>query len=350
MPKVSVIIPTYNRANLIAESIKSVLNQTFTDFEIIVVDDGSADNTKEVVESFKEPRIRYIYQANKGVSCARNVGIFASKGEYIAFLDSDDIWLPQNLELKIKLLDTCPNIPLVCSDMAFFRNDTDTIISRLWQKRSNHYLRGLRDGSRQPLTEFLAHGLFTVPTTVMRRCVLDQIGYFDESLSNAEDFEILIRTLYKFSPGIINLPLLKYRIHGNNLSRNYEKTYPGTIGSINKIIKSNTLSKKNLKLMMRNKLAHTHLNYAWKKIKAGETTVGREKLIIAIKINPLVIKPYIYYVLSFLGNGSIKITVKISEFAKNFFTWTSSHLKWFVAQISSLVRAKSSEYNEQQAR
>ena len=100
MPKVSVIIPTYNRSLSVREAIESVLAQTYRDFELIVVDDGSADNTPSVLGSFGE-RIRGIRQANAGVSAARNAGIRAAKGEWVAFLDSDDLWVPQKLERQM---------------------------------------------------------------------------------------------------------------------------------------------------------------------------------------------------------------------------------------------------------
>ena len=105
--KVSVIIPTYNRAKLIKRSILSVLNQTYQNFEIIVVDDGSADDTKSVVESFNNPKIRYIrHDINKGQSAARNTGIKNAKGKYIAFQDSDDEWLPEKLEKQMSCFES----------------------------------------------------------------------------------------------------------------------------------------------------------------------------------------------------------------------------------------------------
>ncbi len=112
MPKVSVIIATYNRTHFVCEAIESVLNQTFPDFEIIVIDDGSIDNTKQVLEKYAS-RIQYIFQENKGRAEARNTGIKNAKCEYIAFLDDDDIWLPNKLEKQVIFLDSHPDIELV---------------------------------------------------------------------------------------------------------------------------------------------------------------------------------------------------------------------------------------------
>ena len=106
-PTISVIIPTYNRAHLIGKAVKSVLSQTYQDFEIIVVDDGSTDNTEEIVKSFTDYKIYYIcHKHNRGASAARNTGIKASRGEYIAFLDSHDEWLPEKLDKQIKTFNS----------------------------------------------------------------------------------------------------------------------------------------------------------------------------------------------------------------------------------------------------
>ena len=109
MTQISVIIPTYNRVNLLNRAINSVLRQTFSDFEVIVVDDSSEDDTKAVVETLKDPRIRYIcHDENRGAAAARNTGIRVSRGEHIAFLDSDDEWLSKKLELQIDALTKNP--------------------------------------------------------------------------------------------------------------------------------------------------------------------------------------------------------------------------------------------------
>ncbi|MCK4248925.1 MAG: glycosyltransferase family 2 protein, partial [Candidatus Omnitrophica bacterium] len=114
--KVSVIIPVYNSEKFIRETIESVLNQTYYDFEIITVDDGSTDKSADIINSFNDKRISYVYQKNQGISGARNTAISESKGEYIALLDHDDLWLPQKLEKQIPLLENNDKVGLVYSD------------------------------------------------------------------------------------------------------------------------------------------------------------------------------------------------------------------------------------------
>jgi glycosyltransferase involved in cell wall biosynthesis len=118
-PLVSVIVPTYNYAEFIGEAIKSVLDQTIQDFEILVIDDGSTDNTKEVVLSFGD-KVRYFYQSQQGPAKARNKGIVESKGEYIAFLDADDVWLPSKLEKQVNLFRSNPKLGMVVTDNFLF--------------------------------------------------------------------------------------------------------------------------------------------------------------------------------------------------------------------------------------
>ena len=121
-PIISVIIPTYNRENMIGYAIKSVLNQTFKNLEIIVVDDGSTDNTEEIIRDFKDKRVKYIkkYKKNRGISVARNIGIKVARGKYIAPLDSDDEWLPEKLDKQIKILqDGPPELGVVYSNSCY---------------------------------------------------------------------------------------------------------------------------------------------------------------------------------------------------------------------------------------
>ncbi|MGQ9690926.1 MAG: glycosyltransferase family 2 protein [Thermoproteota archaeon] len=188
-PKVSVIIPTYNRANCVGDAIRSVLDQTYKDFEIIVVDDGSTDNTSEVLAEFGD-KIHVIRQENAGVSAARNAGIKAARGEWIAFLDSDDIWEPQKLEVQVRDLEAHPEV---------VAHEVDAIIELSSGGNINLFkLRGLSEEFKKhplrerPLIDVLIVQMFT-PCCLVRKEILDKVGYFDEDLSIHEDWNLLAR-------------------------------------------------------------------------------------------------------------------------------------------------------------
>ena len=112
-PQISVIIPTFNRVRLVVQAIDSVLKQSFHDFEIVVIDDGSSDDTGAVIQQYTDPRVRYIYQENTGLAGARNAGIRAARGQYVAFLDADDLFLPHNLDSHIAEIERHPQLGLV---------------------------------------------------------------------------------------------------------------------------------------------------------------------------------------------------------------------------------------------
>lgn len=181
MPKVSVIIPTYNRSDLLKLAISSVLSQSYTDYEIIVVDDGSTDNTRKVVESFNAEAIRYVYQNNMGRSAARNAGISSAKGQYIAFLDSDDIFLPSKLELQVKCLDSNPLCGLVYS----YASNVDENGNSL----AYHY-DGDLSGSVYPDMLYIRNNFITTPTVMVRANILSETGGFDESMHMCEDLDL----------------------------------------------------------------------------------------------------------------------------------------------------------------
>ncbi len=220
MPLVSVIIPTYNRADLIGEAVTSVLNQTFDDFEVIVVDDGSTDNTKEAIDRIEGP-IRYIYQENKGLSGARNPGIDVAGGEYIAFLDSDDLWLPEKLAEQVRLLDQNSSAGFVYTDYEFVDGD-----GRSLPKPENYLANPLRNGW---ILKHLLSFDFIPPSTVMvRKDCLRSVGLFNTSLKQGtDDFDLLLRLVKRYEAAFVDRPLTKIRVHGNNWST--EEIAGGTI-------------------------------------------------------------------------------------------------------------------------
>lgn len=196
MPTVSVIIPTYQRSHLVTEAIGSVLAQTYRDYEIIVVDDGSTDDTKERLAELGD-KITYIYQTNKGLAAARNTGIKAASGKYIAFLDDDDLWLPKKLAKQVPILDAQPETALVCTDM-LLSDSSGKIISQT-----------KLDLKQKVLTSWtLFRSCFVfVNTVLLRRTCLDKVGLFDENLEIFEDYDLWLRIAQKHSIHYLNEPM-----------------------------------------------------------------------------------------------------------------------------------------------
>ena len=184
-PTVSVIIPTYNRAHLIGRAIKSVLNQTYKDFELIIVDDSSTDNTEDIVRKYqkKDERIKYIlHKKNRGGSVARNTGIKSSKGEYIAFLDSDDEWLCEKLEKQIRLFSSMPIKVgvLYCGQYNF---DDNIGIERLISCSFEGDVR----------IELFRGWCPSTPLLMIRKQCFDVIGFFDEQFSSFQEHDLCLR-------------------------------------------------------------------------------------------------------------------------------------------------------------
>jgi glycosyltransferase involved in cell wall biosynthesis len=204
-PKVSVIIPTYNYAHFLPEALNSVLDQTYKNFEVIIVDDGSTDNTKDVLKSFlNDQRIRYIYQENSGLPATRNRGIKESKGQFVAFLDSDDVWLPAKLEKQILLFDNDEEIVLVYCGAEFIDVDGERI----------------PDPGYKPIPGATYKDLLYVnwvigsgSSVLIRKSVFGEAGFFDESLTGLDDIDMWIRILRNRKSDYVDEVQVKIRRH-----------------------------------------------------------------------------------------------------------------------------------------
>ncbi len=207
MPTVSVVIPTYNRASTVARAISSVLSQSYKEFEVIVVDDASTDNTREVVSSFGDERVKYLrHVTNEGGGAARNTGIRASKGEYIAFQDSDDEWLPGKLEKQMKAFEEAPaSLGVVYTGFWRISGGSREYIP------SGHIRR--KEGAVH--SELLKRNFVTTPAAVVRKECFQEAGYFDEALPRFQDWELFIRISESYDFMCIDEPLLvSYMIPG----------------------------------------------------------------------------------------------------------------------------------------
>ena len=208
MPKVSVIIPTYNRAEFVTKAIQSVLGQSFKDYEIIVIDDGSTDATREALAPYMD-RIHYIHQKNSGVSSARNAGILQSRGEWISFLDSDDEWMENNLSTQMAHIEEFPRA------VAHVANATNV---RLDGTETSHFSEtgflSLFDGTEclvpeRPLRLIIQYGPWFLQSSILHKVTLLQAGLFDTDLSIAEDLDVLARVALKGPFSFCEDPLAK---------------------------------------------------------------------------------------------------------------------------------------------
>jgi len=229
-PQVSVIIPTYNRSWIIKEAIDSVLAQDYKEFELIVVDDGSTDHTSDVLDSSRNV-IKVLSQKNKGVSAARNRGIAEASGQFIAFLDSDDLWLPQKLSAQVEFFNQTPNALICQTEEVWIRNGL-----RVNPKKRHKKLSGM---IFKPSLELC---LVSPSAVMIQRSLFDRVGEFDETLPACEDYDLWLRISCRFPVHLIDRPLIiKRGGHDDQLSSRagLDKF---RIKSIEKIIKSGLLS------------------------------------------------------------------------------------------------------------
>jgi glycosyltransferase involved in cell wall biosynthesis len=229
-PTVSVIIPTYNRAGMLTAAIDSVLAQDFTDFELIVVDDGSTDDTLEILTAYGS-RIQVIRQRNQGVSAARNRGIAAASGRFITFLDSDDLWLPGKLTIQIDFLQNTPDALICQTEEIWVRNGVRV------NPKERH-----RKYSGMIFERSLALCLVSPSAVMARPSLFAKFGLFDESLPACEDYDMWLRVSCRCPIYLIKTPLIiKRGGHADQLSRR-PALDKYRIQAIKKILDSSVLS------------------------------------------------------------------------------------------------------------
>jgi glycosyltransferase involved in cell wall biosynthesis len=297
MPKVSVIIPTHNRAEFLRSAIASVLNQTFQDFEIIIIDDASKDHTQEVIANFNDARIKVIHnQISKGAAGARNIGLINTSGEYIAFLDDDDEWLPEKLKIQTCLLDNSPSEVGGIYTYSFIKEKVSGRVLSIWNYE---------------IKEFSKENVITTSSVLLRRECFEKCGLFDENMPTGSDYDMWIRISENFSFEIIKDALVNYYIHENRLSINYGKKIRGL-----EILfeKHDNLFKKDFKEYSRMYLS-LGVFYCYK----GELQKGRRAFSKSIRMNPFEIRGYFNFLLSLLGAERFK---KLKEAKEKY--WVSA--------------------------
>jgi len=212
---VSIIMPAYNSSRWISDSIQSVLDQYYEQWELLIVDDGSTDNTKNIVKDFlNDKRIKYYYQENSGPAVARNYGISKASGKYLAFLDSDDLWKPNKLEIQFNHLNKNPDCCLIHTNYSTFEYNTQT--SKPFQQTSWF----LNWDENERLLMFDTIGTLTVLTETQ---LIKNLGGFKNDLYGTEDWDLWIRVSKEGKISKLNDDTAYYRIHPDGISQSFDK-------------------------------------------------------------------------------------------------------------------------------
>jgi glycosyltransferase involved in cell wall biosynthesis len=213
-PLVSVVIPAYNRGSLIRKTIESVINQSYANLEILVVDDSSVDNTADVVAAMDDSRIRYFrHDINKGAPAARNTGILHSRGEFIAFLDSDDTWDREKIREQLDVMISAgPDVALVYAGIRKVNPDGECVGIKKPVYRGRIFSRLLRDN---------VIGSTSAPL-IRVQVLKEDVGGFDESLPSRQDYDLWLRISRKYAVEYVSRPLVDYLVHDDRISANSE--------------------------------------------------------------------------------------------------------------------------------
>ena len=292
---VSAVITAYNAEKYIDATLQSVRAQTYSPLEIIVVDDGSADGTADIVKG-RFPDVQYIYQRNAGQPAARNAGIRHARGQFIAFVDSDDLWFPQKIARQIAWLDEHPAVWCYC-DCLYFREDPQHSLYR--------YSAQVHPRSGRILESLLLGNFISSPTPMIRRDVLIEIGLWDESVAIGEDWNMWLKIAARYPIEYVDGALAAYRVHSDNMT---------TGSSVTNILESN------LSVLARG-LAHlpghshrfaekARANIFFKVgliyLKRGQEASGRRMIFRALRNDPLQPRFYAYQLASLMPPALVK--------------------------------------------
>jgi glycosyltransferase involved in cell wall biosynthesis len=270
----SVIIPAYNQGRYLGAAIRSVLEQTRQDFEIIVVDDGSTDGTYSVAHAFADPRVRYVYQENRGLSAARNTGIRHATGEFLSFLDSDDQFLPRNLELLRDAFEGDPDLGLAAGQAV--------LIDEQGQPLDKVYDR--RPPEKGP--EWLLGNPLAVDSILLRRSWIDTVGPFDETLRAYEDWDLWLRLARAgCRMGWVCQPVSLYRFHGQQMTRDAKRMTEANFAVLDKLFADPSLPA-DWRDMHDLAYSNANLRAASQAYRVGDYDLAKSSLAEAARLNP----------------------------------------------------------------
>jgi len=281
-PLISIVLPTYNRRGVIERAINSVARQSYHNWELIIIDDGSTDGTDELIKRYRgKDNIKYLKQINRGVSVSRNKGISLSKGGYVAFIDSDDEWMEGKLASQLDFFNHHDEIALVFSNATLIRPD-GTIASKPEIIKHNHdEIFGLENVFKDPY--------LGIPTVMIKKDVFDVVGNFDESLNTAEDIDLFLRISLKKPIGYQHEKLVNiYTTEGSLTATKGERI--GTISTFeNNIFVMKRFIDKNKNICIKNNcdingaMFNLYCSYARALLSGGNAKESRDKILSAHK-------------------------------------------------------------------
>lgn len=295
-PTVSVIIPAFNRNHTLPRALSSAVSQTFRDLEIIVVDDASEEPAADVVQMFDDPRARVIeHDRNRGANAARNTGVRSARGKYVAFLDSDDEWLPDKVQIQVAALEAAPSaVAGHYTGLTAFDESGQEISRRKPQLSGNIYLHLLQRNEIGPLSAVL-----------VRRSVLNKVGGFDEQLASSQDWDLYLRIAEHHEFVSTSDSLVRYHVGGDSITRNARAKAQGRRMILEKykghMVRSPAAFARQLV-----KTGHYYC-------RAGELSEGRRMFRRAAHTYPLSVDAYLYFGISFLGVGIYEGSVKVRQ-------------------------------------
>lgn len=336
MPEISVVIPTYNTGELILEALNSVFEQSFSDYEIVVIDDGSTDGTRDILDPFIN-KIEYFYQENQGLAVARNTGLSKARGKYITYLDADDVWFPDNLALKYKLLEDDPDLAGIFSEFTMF--DENGIINlnatkELFpffartgfdypdifekHKKCSNNKGGSFDFYYGRIFDKLFYGNFILPTSMLfRREFTENVGSFVPHMRTQQDYEYWLRFSQKYPFGFIDYPLVKYRRHSKQLTdyTKIERIFNAVLEIINKYEEHFSVQGK--VVVFNKRKAKLLSDFATFYIRNQNPGKARTMLRESIRLDKAGVASYIHFLVSFMPIHRLMSIKKHLSFSQN---------------------------------
>lgn len=276
MPKVSVIVPSYNHAHFLPQAVQSVFDQTMQEFEIIVIDDGSTDNTREVAQSYTDGRFKYIYQENRGLSASRNTGLGVARGEYVAFLDADDIFMPNKLQAQLDGFEAHPSCGMMLGGYYALNEQGEPVKA----------IEPWTDVPTLEIENWLFHCPVSPNAVLVKKCWVDQVGGFDERFRRVEDWDLWLRMAYAgCQTGWVKEIVSGYRLSPEQMTKNAASQKNVSLQVMDKFFQQDHLPTE-LNALKPEVYTRIYTKFAPQEYSVGQLEDARESVAQAIKFTP----------------------------------------------------------------